>query len=144
MFRSRKTKTEWISLNESFKDWKDAVYEVEDMGNRLDQVRLAIKRTTPGTWAHTHWTQTEEIIFRKWQLMVNLHTVGLRQVGPDRTIPINYNWFEGSDEVTMSLPFYDGICYWINERFGLSSHRLDRAWEMARDEKLQKARQGLA
>lgn len=144
MFRSKKTKTEYISLNESFKDWKDATHEIEAMGNRLDYVRRAVKKTKPGTWAHTHWSQVEDVVLRKWQLMVSLQSGGLRQLGPDRSFPISYDWFEKSDEVGMRMPIIDGIGYWINERFGLSSGSLDRAWEMAREEKLQKARQGLA
>lgn len=142
MFRSKKTKTEYINLQETFKDWKDSTHEVEAMGNRLDQARLAVKRSKPGSWAHTHWVQVEDIVLRKWQMMVSLQSSGLRQVGPNRTIPIDYQWFEKSDEVAMRFPLLDGITNWITDKF--NSPNLERAWAMAQEQKLQKARQGQA
>jgi hypothetical protein len=147
MFRSRKTDKEYISLNESFKDWKDASPEIECLGRQLDAVRRTLdylKERPENHWAVIQWRQTEAILLRKWKMMVSLQSCGLRQMGPSRTIPIDYDWFEKSNEASVSLPFFDGICYWIQDRFGLPSGSLDRAWEMAREEKLQKARQGLA
>jgi len=142
MFRS-KTKTEYISLNDTFKDWKDATAEVEAMGEKLDSVRETIKGCKEGTWAHTHWRQVEAVVFRKWQLMVRLQQGGLRQVGPNRSIPINYDWWEGSDEPVGWLPVPSFInLNFVNDWF--NQRDLTWSWEKAREEKLQKARQGLA
>ena len=141
MFRSKKTdKIKYVSLNESFKDWKDSQPEIDAMGHRLDSVRRALADCKPGTWAHTHWTQVESIVFRKWSMMIKLQQSGLRQVGPDRSINIDYNWWEGSDEIKMiSIPFLENI--WDNA--GIQG-RLDESWANAKEQKLQKARQGLA
>lgn len=141
MFRSKKINT-YISLNESFKDWKDATHEVEAMGARLDAARETLKHCKEGTWAHTHWSQVEATVLRKWQMMVSLQSSGLRQTGPDRSVPIDYSWFEKSDEVAMRLPVLDGITSWLTDK--VSSPNLERAWAMAMEQKLQKARQGLA
>ena len=138
MFRSKKTKTEFVSLNESFKDWKDSQPEIEAMGNRLDSVRRALKSCKPGTWAHTHWSQTEAIVFRKWSMMTKLQQSGLRQVGPDRSFEISYDWFEGSDEVVSLIPMPNFMNDWFNHS------DLEQSWANAQERKLQKARQGLA
>ncbi len=144
MFRSKKTKTEFLNPEGEFKDWKDAWPEIEALGNRLDAARETLKFCKEGTWAHSHWATIVDTLLRKWQLTVTLYQTGLRQRGPQRGYNIDYTWLEGSDEITMSIPVIDGITRWINERFGMSYGSLDRAWEMAREEKLQKARQGLA
>lgn len=138
MFRSKKTNIKYVSLNESFKDWKDSHPEIEAMGRRLDSVRGAIGRSKPGTWAHTHWTQIEAVVFRKWSMMIQLQLSGLRQVGPERSFQIEYNWWEPSDEVKSLIP----VPNFMNEWFNHSD--LAHSWEKAKEQKLQKARQGLA
>jgi hypothetical protein len=143
MFRSKKTKTEFVTLNDSFKDWRDASDEVEAMGNKLDSVRETVKACKPGTWAHDHWTQVEEVILRKWKLMVSLQQGGLRQIGPDRAIPIDYDWWEGSDEAVGFLPVPAFLSLnFINDWFNHGD--LEHSWAKAQEQKLQKARQGLA
>lgn len=143
-FANRKKQTEWLSPAE-FKDYRDSWPEIETLGHRLDGVRRAVKRAKPGTWAHTQWTIVEANLFKKWKLMVALHQSGLRQQGPSTSakFSINYDWWEGSDEIGLNIPFFDGISRWVNDRFGFSDRSLDRAWEMARNEFIQKARQGL-
>jgi hypothetical protein len=138
MFRSKKTNTEYVSLNESFKDWKDSQPEIESMGHRLDSVRRAIDGCKPGTWAHTHWTQIEAVVFRKWSMMVKLQQSGLRQVGPDRGFPIAYDWWEPSDEIKSLIPTPNFMNEWFNHS------DLEWSWANAQERKLQKARQGLA
>ena len=139
MFRSRKTdKIKYIGLNESFKDWKDSQPEIEAMGRRLDSVRKVIAKSKPGTWAHTHWTQIESVVFRKWSMMICLQQSGLRQVGPDRSFPIAYNWWEPSDEIKSPIPMPSFLENWGNHS------DLAESWEKAKEQKLQKARQGLA
>ena len=138
MFRSKKPKTEYVSLNESFKDWKDSQPEIEAMGNRLDSVRNAIAACKPGTWAHTHWTQIEAIVFRKWSMMIKLQQSGLRQVGPDRNFDISYDWWEPSDEIKSPIPLPAFMENWGNHS------DLEQSWANAQERKLQKARQGLA
>jgi hypothetical protein len=138
MFRSKKTNTEYVSLNESFKDWKDSQPEIESMGHRLDSVRRAIEGCKPGTWAHTHWSQIEAVVLRKWSMMTKLQQSGLRQVGPDRGFEISYDWFEGSDEVVSLIPTPSFMNDWFNHS------DLEHSWANAQERKLQKARQGLA
>ena len=139
MFRSKKTdKIKYVSLNESFKDWKDSQPEIESMGHRLDSVRRAIEGCKPGTWAHTHWSQIEAVVLRKWSMMTKLQQSGLRQVGPDRGFEISYDWFEGSDEVVSLIPTPSFMNDWFNHS------DLEWSWANAQERKLQKARQGLA
>jgi hypothetical protein len=139
MFRSKKTdKIKYVSLNESFKDWKDSQPEIESMGHRLDSVRRALAECKPGTWAHTHWTQVEAIVFRKWSMMTKLQQSGLRQVGPDRGFEISYDWWEKSDEVVSLVPTPNFLNEWFNHS------DLEWSWANAQERKLQKARQGLA
>lgn len=138
MFRSKKPNIKYVSLNESFKDWKDSQPEIEAMGNRLDSVRTAIASSKPGTWAHTHWSQVEAVVFRKWSMMIKLQQSGLRQVGPERSVAIDYNWWEDSDEVKSLIPMPSFM-----ENWGTHSD-LEWSWANAQEQKLQKARQGLA
>ena len=140
MFRSRKTpKQEEVFT----KDWRDAGPEVERLGQRLDAARGAAGSAKEGTWAHTFWATQEAVLLRKWQHAVRLHEVGLRQQGKvNPGIDISYDWWEGSDEVSMRFPILDGISNWIQDK--ASSPNLDRAWEMAIEQKVQKARLGLA
>ena len=145
MLTSRsKNKTEWLRPSE-FKDYKDSWPEIETLGHRLDCARRAVKRAKEGTWAHTQWTIVEANLFKKWKLMVALHQCGLRQQGPNTAnkINIDYSWWEGSEEVGINIPVIDNIGRWVNDKFGFADRSLDRAWEMARNEFIQKARQGL-
>jgi hypothetical protein len=145
MFRSRKAKTEFVPIGQFSKDWANAGAEVERLGQRLDAVRLAKKMAKRNSWAKKHWAQSEQIILRKWKQSVRLHTVGLRQAGTvDLRPKIDYSWWEGSEEVVMRFPVIDAISNWIQSKVGFTSANFDRAWEMAKEEKLQKARQGLA
>ena len=138
MFQSKKTNTEFVSLDAGVKDWKDSQPEIEVMGNRLDSVRGALANCTPGTWAHAHWSQIESIVFRKWSMMIRLQQSGLRQVGPDRGFDISYDWFEGSNEVVSLIPTPNFLNDWFNHS------DLEWSWANAQERKLQKARQGLA
>ena len=139
-FLSRKTKTEFVTP-EFYKDWGNATQEIEWLGHRLDAVREAIKETKEGTWAHTHWNEVEAIILRKWKHTVRMKDVGLRQQGKRDTGPtIDYTWWERDDGTgTSGLPIFG----FFNDMF-TTSRSLDWSWEKARDEKLQKARQGMA
>jgi hypothetical protein len=139
MFRSKKTNIKYVSLNESFKDWKDSQPEIEAMGNRLDSVRGAIAGCKPGTWAHTHWSQVEAVVFRKWSMMIKLQQSGLRQVGPDRGFDIDYSWWEKDDGTGgFNIPALD-----VFGKIG-GGPSLEWSWANAMEQKLQKARQGLA
>lgn len=143
MLRSKKTRTEFLNPEGEFKDWKDAWPEIESLGNRLDVAREMAKNCKPGTWAHTHWSIIADKLFNKWRLTVTLYQSGLRQRGVQRGFNIDYDWFEGSDEAVGFLPVpaflnLNFINDWFNQR------DLTWSWEKAREEKLQKARQGLA
>jgi hypothetical protein len=143
MFRSRKAKAEFYPTGFD-KNWADAWPEIDRLGQRLDSVRKAIKASAPNSWAEEHWTQIEAIVFRKWKNAIMLRDIGMRQgtrqdVGPK----ISYDWWEGSNEVAMVFPILDSIASVLSDKFGYTSNNLDRAWEMARNESLQKARQGL-
>ena len=43
----------------------------------------------------------------------------------------------------MDIPLFGSMGSWLQDKIAGNTN-LDRAWEMAREEKLQKARQGLA
>ena len=145
MFRSRKVKTEYITP-EFYKDWGNSAAELECLGRRLDAVRLSLsylKDKPEDHWAVVQWKQVEDILLRKWKHTVRLKDTGLRQAGRVDTGPkISYDWWEKSDEVVMRVPIIDGITNWVSDR--ISSPNLERAWAMAMNEKLQKARQGQA
>lgn len=143
----RKTKTEYITPD-FYKDWGNTAYELENLGRRLDAVRATIARLEAydkpeDHWAVVQWRQAEDIILRKWKHTIRLKDTGLRQAGKIDTGPkVSYDWWEGSDEPVMTLPLFDHIYSWLADRAGNTN--FDRVWEMAREEKLQKARQGLA
>ena len=146
MFLSRKTpKTEFVAP-EFYKDWANASAEIDRLGARLDSVRsvLSAYRTKKqkATWSYTHWRQVEAIVLRKWKNTVRLKDVGLRQAGKiTDDIEIDYSWWEVSDEVRMwSIPVPDFLDGLVNRNYS----DLNWSWEKAREEKLQKARQGLA
>lgn len=139
----KKTEVKYLNPEGEFKDWKDAWPEIESLGHRMDAAREQVKLCKPGTWAHTHWTIVADKLFNKWRMTVTLYQSGLRQRGLKRSFDINYDWWEGSDEAVGSLPIpaflnLNFVNDWFNQR------SLEWSWEKARDEKLQKARQGLA
>jgi hypothetical protein len=143
MFRSRKTdKIKYVAIGE-IKDWRDAGHELELMATRLDYARKALKKCKVGTWAHRHWAEVESNLLYKWKLMITLKDTGLRQKSPSSTVNYDYNWWERSEEVGMT---FDILGNWLQNRtdeIGLQA-RLDESWNRAREQKLQKARQGLA
>ena len=142
MFRSKKATTEFVSLYHT-KDWAHSGAEIERLGRQLDAVRQSKKAAKRGSWAKKHWSQTEQILLRKWKQTIRLQHVGLRQAvlakpGPD----IDYSWWEPSYETAVNIPLLDNLTRWVVDK--TESVNLTRAWEMAKEEKLQKARQGLA
>jgi hypothetical protein len=145
MFQSRrKTKTEWVNPREEWLDWRDASPQVERTGLRLDAVRLTLKKLKPGTWAHTHWSRQEAIMLRKWKMMTVLQRSGLRQNKAKPTYEIDYDWWEPGYEI-MSFPVFAAIEGWMDNWFAQDRMQdgLARSWEKARNELVQKARQGL-
>ena len=146
-FLSRKTKTEYI-VPSFYKDWGNASHELECLGRRLDATRQAIaylKDKPENHWALRQWRETEAILLRKWKHTIRMKETGLRQIHSYDTGPkIDYDWWEGSYEVAMRMPLIDGIMQWMHDKTGNTDYSLDRAWAMAQEEKLQKARQGLA
>ena len=144
MFLSRKkTKVEYVPVMYS-KDWAHAGDEIERLGRQLDAVRDAKKRCTKrNSWAKKHWAQTEQIILRKWKQSIRLQSVGLRQSVKDSPYnKIDYSWWEKSEELPVSIPLFDNLGRMLMDATGNTN--LERSWEMAKEEKLQKARQGLA
>jgi hypothetical protein len=142
-----KTKVEYVTP-EFYKDWGNATYELESLGRRLDAVRATIARLEAlvkpeDHWALVQWRQSEAIILRKWKHTIRLKETGLRQAGKvDLGPKISYDWWEPSYEPGMSMPFFDKLWTWLQER--TYSPNYNRIWEIAKEEKLQKARQGLA
>jgi hypothetical protein len=95
-------------------------------------------------WAQNYWTMIEQTLLRKWRQSVRLQEIGLRQVTKQSPQPpIDYSWWEGSVEMGLQMPLFSNIADMLTDRFGYTTNNLDRAWEMARNESLQKARQGL-
>ena len=147
MFQSKKTnKTEYINL--TGKDWRDSGPEIERLGQRIDAARsaLATARRGKSKWAIQQWERTEAVLLRRWKTAINLHNSGFRSWGIDResTPEIDYSWFETAEEGTLGFPIFDFLSYKADEWFGFTNSNLDRAWAMAQEEKLQKARQGRA
>ena len=148
MFRSKR-KTEFVSPS-FYKDWSRADSEIEGLGRRLDAVRQAIRYLEEGKvpenhWGLKHWRSIEQVMLRRWKHTVRMKDVGMRQVtkrqeGPD----IDYSWWEGSEEVVMRMPLFDNLAAMFTEKFGISNGSLDRAWEMAIQNKIEMARKGLA
>ena len=138
MFRSKKTNTEFVAIGET-KDWRDAGYEIEALGTRLDHAREASAKATT-KWAKDFWTTTHSRLFNKWQLMIQLKDTGLKQKGATGNIRIDYQWYEKSDEIRMvGFTWFDHYF----DSMGLKS-RLDESWAKSKEIKLEKARQGLA
>jgi len=143
-----KSKTEYISL--TAKDWRDAGPEIERLGHRIDAVRSTLAQMTKKKeqWAIGYWTGVEKTLVRRWKTAINLHNSGFRSWGVDRDAnpEIDYGWFEHSTENTIHVPLYDNLVNYLSDKWsnGFSYGNLDRAWAMAQEEKLQKARQGLA
>ena len=136
---SKKTNIKFVAIGD-VKDWRDAGYEIEALGTRLDNARevLAEAKTK---WAKDFWSTTVDRLYTKWTLMIQLKDTGLRQQGPDSFYAdIEYDWWEKSEEIRMaSLPFLDNMFH----DAGLSQ-RLDESWARAQAQKLEKARLGLA
>lgn len=142
MCRSRKAKSELESLIH-FKDWAYSSDEIELLGQRLDRARKMVK-SAKRPWAQNYWTMIEQTLLRKWKQSVRLQEIGLRQVTKQSPQPpIDYSWWEGSVEMGLQMPLFSNIADMLTDRFGYTTNNLDRAWEMARNESLQKARQGL-
>jgi len=140
MFPSRKkTNTEYVAIG-AIKDWRDAGWEIEHLGVRLDQARAALKQAK-SKWARDYWSITADRLYNKWILTIQLKDTGMKQQGPNSFYSkIDYDWWEKSDEIRMaSISILDNMFYNAGQ-----SARLDESWARAREEKIQKARQGLA
>ena len=143
MSRSR-NKTEYIPLA---RDYRDAGPEIERLGQRIDAVRTALDaaRRSKSAWGIKHWSGLEALLLRRWKMLINLKDVGARSTG--RTpYEIDNSWWEASDEITaLSLPGFDAFERWCNDRWQnlRLQDGLTRSWEKARNELIQKARQGL-
>jgi hypothetical protein len=139
MFRSKKIKTK-TPLIGNIKDWRDSDHELEVIGNRLDQARAALKECkTP--WARDFWATTADRLFTKWTLILQLKDTGMRQQGPSSFYSkIDYYWWEKSEEIKMvGFTWFEGLY----ENAGLQD-RLGESWAKSKEQKLEKARQGLA
>ena len=138
-FLSKKTKIKYVGLGE-IKDWRDAGYEIEHLGTRLDQARaaLAAARTK---WAQDFWSTTIDRLYTKWTLTVQLKDTGMKQQGPTSFYAnIDYYWYEKSEEIRMvGFTWFDNLF----ENAGLQN-RLDESWVKSKEIKLEKARLGLA
>lgn len=145
MFRSKKTKTEYITP-ESYKDWSNAGYEIEGIGRRLDAVRGTMSDIKDkDSWAYRHWATIEARMTQQWKLTIMLKDTGMKQIKrEDNHRQLDYSWWEPSTEIGVRMPVFDFIGDWLNQKFGFVYNDLDGSWEKAKEEKLQKARQGLA
>jgi hypothetical protein len=148
MFK-RKVKTVYVAPG-FYKDWSNSSYELESIGHRLDSVRRVLdqlkqQKKPKNHWAVIQWKQAEAVLLRKWKLTIRLKDTGLRQIGKKADGPkVSYDWWEGAEEIHVSLPIFDNISYWINEKFGFTKGDLSASWEKAIELKVQRARQGLA
>jgi len=138
MFKKKQT-IKYVGIGE-VKDWRDAGYEIEAIGHRLDKARLALANAK-SNWAKDYWQVTVDRLFTKWQLTIQLKDTGLRQQGPESFYSdIDYDWYENSEEIRMiGFTWFD---HWFDST-GLD-RRLDESWAKSKEIKLEKARQGLA
>lgn len=135
---NRKPQVEYITPR-VYKDWRNADHDLEVLGIRMDQARKAMKKSKK-PWAKAFWKTTYDRLFNKWCLTLKLKDTGLRQSTEEEDDSERYHWWERSEEIrTFNFGFFDRFY----ENIGLE-HRLAESWARARDEKLQKARQGLA
>lgn len=140
-----KSNTEYIPLG---RDYRDAGPEIERLGQRIDAVRTALDaaRRSKSAWGIRHWSQLETLLLRRWKMLINLKDVGAKS-SEKAPYEIDHNWWEPAEEITaLSLPGFDAFERWSMDRW--QSMRLQdgltRSWENARNELIQKARQGLA
>lgn len=146
MFQS-KNKTEYVAL--VAKDWRDAGPEIERLGQRIDAVRGVVTTLNKRKqkWAARHWRETEALLLRRWKTAVSLQSCGMKEYTPEiagLTAKVSYDWFELPEEIP-AIPFFDNITQWCHEKFGITNRPgLDWSWEKAMEQKVQKARQGLA
>jgi hypothetical protein len=142
-----KNKTEYVAL--VAKDWRDAGPEIERLGQRIDAVRGVVTTLNKRKqkWAARHWRETEALLLRRWKTAVALQSCGMKEYTPEIagfTAKVSYDWFELPEEIP-AIPFVDNITQWCYEKFGITNRPgLDWSWEKAIEQKVQKARQGLA
>lgn len=142
-----KNKTEYVAL--VAKDWRDAGPEIERLGQRIDAVRgvIATLNKRKQKWAVRHWREAEVLLVRRWKTAVNLQNCGMKSFAPEvegLTAKISYDWFERSEEIP-GIPFFDNLTQWCYEKFGFTNRpSLSWSWDRAMEQKVQKARQGLA
>ena len=139
MFRSKKTKPVTDDIGR-IKDWRDAGHELEVLGIRLDKARAALKECKQNTWAHDFWATTVARLFTKWRLTLQLKDTGMRQIVEKHADLETYDWWEKSDEIRMAG---NHMLENLFHNAGLSS-RLDESWARSKEQKLEKARIGLA
>lgn len=140
MFK-KNPKTKFVAVGH-IKDWRDCDHEIQHLGTRLDKARDAVGRSKEGTWAHAHWTTVADQLFRKWSLMIKLKDTGLKQIVGETKQLERYDWWEKAEEIQMASIGFTFVDNWIQD-IGLEK-RLDESWAKAQENKLQKARQGLA
>lgn len=140
---------DYLNDKEQWFDWRNAGPQLERTGRALDALRSTIPNCKPGTWAHTHWSQQEEVLTKKWQAQLALHDTGLKQTIVKRVEDdLDYNWWERAEETPDFLGF-SAIENWVGDHigrvFGNASlgARLNESWERAVEYRNHKIRQGL-
>lgn len=126
--------------------WDDITAQFESLGRRMDRVREIIDTTSEShRWRRTHWINVQEQLSQRWLSLAALQRSGQKTV---QVIPpkVRYDWWEATYEVEfMEFPLLKWFERLIDTAINGSSQQaqLDRSWDMAREESLQKARQGL-
>ena len=140
MFPSR-NKTEWIPLKRAYR-YTDP--QLEQLGRRIDAVRTAITQSK-SEWGHRYWSQLEAVLIRKWKYLISREDLAVVDTDPPQT-EIDYSWWEPACEPGLALPMFGRMEQWAMEKFSSTriQEGLARSWERARNELIQKARQGLA
>jgi hypothetical protein len=121
------------------KDFRDAGPEIERLGQQIDNARSAAEDAR-AEWAKTFWQTTEDRLLKRWQQTIVLRDASMSQQTRYSGFTIDYEWFESSQEPAGAMPeWFDNLFYAAGVSRGLES-----TWANAKEEKLQKARQGLA
>jgi len=127
----------------TYKDWSRAGNELELIGQRLDTARRFLAQSKEGTWAGDYWKQVYDRLLRKWHQTIVLMDIGLKQIKPVGDDGIDRTWFEKASELSSGLEFQmPGLSDWLQS--GMVAEQLEGTWQRAVEEKIQKARQGLA
>lgn len=126
------------------KDWSHIDFDLETLGTRLDAVRAAIARSPKDSWAQNYWNTVLTILLKSWKQMVVLSELRARVKKNFVEVPRSYDWWEAPQELP-HLPVISVVTGALERVFEARKieQDLNVSWANARNEMIQKSRQGL-